>query len=65
MSLGRVIHTSAHSFGEEEKGSVLGFYPLPTDFALVTTTTFKYKNSPDRELTHNRTHTNKTNRGAV
>ena len=60
VKLARVAHTFAHRKSGEVKGSELGFYSFPTDIALVTTTTFIYKNSPDRELTHN-----ETNRGAA
>ena len=40
-------------FCGELQGSELGFSSLPTDIALVTTTTFIYKNVSGRELTHN------------
>jgi hypothetical protein len=60
MKLVLVTHTFAHRKRGEVKGSELGFYSLPTDIALVTTTTFIYKNSPDKELTHK-----KSNRGAA
>ena len=60
VKLARVTHIFAHRNGGEVKGSEQGFYSLPTDIALVTTTTFIYRNSPDRELTHN-----KANRGAA
>ena len=60
MELARVTHIFAHRKGGEVQGSELGFYSLPTDISLVTTTTFIYRDSPDRELTHN-----KTNRGAA
>jgi hypothetical protein len=60
MKLALVTHTFAHRKNGEVKGSELGFYSLPTDIALVTTTTFIYKNSPGKELTHK-----KSNRGAA
>ena len=60
VKLARVTHTLAHRKSGEVKGSELGFCSLPTDIALVTTTTFIYKYSPDRELTHN-----ELNRGAA
>ena len=53
MKLARVTHIFAHRKSGEEQGSELGFFSLPTDNALVTTTTFIYKNSSGRELTHN------------
>jgi hypothetical protein len=60
VKLARVTHIFAHRKSGEVKGSELGFCALPTDIALVTTTTFIYKNSPDREPTHN-----ELNRGAA
>lgn len=60
VELARVAHSLTHSQNKEVQGSELGFYSLPTDIALVTTTTFIYRNSSRRELTHN-----KTNRGAA
>ena len=60
VKLARVTHIFAHRKSGEVKGSELGFCSLPTDIALVTTTTFIYRNSPDRELTHN-----ELNRGAA
>jgi hypothetical protein len=60
VKLASVTHIFAHRNGGEVKGSEQGFYSLPTDIALVTTTTFIYRNSPDRELTHN-----EANRGAA
>jgi hypothetical protein len=60
MKLALVTHTFAHRKSGEVKGPELGFYSLPTDIALVTTTTFIYKNSLGKELTHN-----KSNRGAA
>jgi hypothetical protein len=60
VKLTRVTHTFTHKKGGEVKGFELGFYSLPTDTALVTTTTFINRNSPDREPT-----LNKTNRGAA
>ena len=61
VKLANVTHIFAHRNSGEVKGSEQGFYSLPTDIALVTTTTtFIYRNSPDRELTHN-----KANRGAA
>ena len=60
VKLARVTHIFTHRNGGEVKGSELGFCSLPTDIALVTTTTFIYRNSPDRELTHN-----ELNRGAA
>ena len=53
MKLARVTHSFAHRKSGEVKGSELGFRSLPTDNALVTTTTFIYKNVSGRELTHN------------
>ncbi|NDI07875.1 MAG: hypothetical protein EBY82_03590 [Actinobacteria bacterium] len=60
MKLARVTHIFAHRKSGEEQGSELGFFSLPTDNALVTTTTFIYKYLPERELTHN-----ELNRGAA
>jgi len=60
MKLALVTHTFAHRKSGEVNGSELGFPSLPTDIALVTTTTFIYKNSSCKELTHN-----KSNRGAA
>ena len=60
VKLARVTHIFAHRKSGEVQGSELGFYTLPTDNTLVTTTTFIYKYSPDRELTHN-----ELNRGAA
>ena len=60
MKLTLVTHTFTHRKSGEVQGSVLGFYVLPTDITPVTTTTFIYRNSPDRELTHK-----KLNRGAA
>jgi hypothetical protein len=60
MKLALVTHTFAHRKSGEVKGSELGFYSLPTDIALVTTTTFIYKNLLGKELTHK-----KSNRGAA
>jgi hypothetical protein len=60
MKLAVVTHIFAHRKSGEVKGSELGFPSLPTDIALVTTTTFIYKNSFGKELTHN-----KPNRGAA
>lgn len=60
VELARVAHSLTHSENTEVQGSELGFYSLPTDIALVTTTTFIYRKSSGRELTHN-----KTNRGAA
>ena len=54
VKLGRVTHSFAHRKSGEAQGSDMGFYSLPTDNALVTTTTFIYRNSPGRELTHKR-----------
>ena len=54
VKLGRVTHSFAHRKSGEVQGSDMGFYSLPTDNALVTTTTFMYRNSPGRELTHNK-----------
>ena len=54
MKLARVTHSFAHRKSGELQGSELGFSSLPTDNALVTTTTtFIYKNVSGRELTHN------------
>ena len=53
MKLARVTHSFAHRKSGEVKGSELGFRSLPTDNALVTTTTFIYTNVFGRELTHN------------
>jgi hypothetical protein len=53
MKLARVTHSFAHRKSGEVKGSELGFHSLPTDNALVTTTTFIYINVSGRELTHN------------
>jgi len=53
MKLASVTHGFAHRESGELQGSELGFYSLPTDNALVTTTTFIYKNVSGRELTHN------------
>ena len=53
VKLARVAHRCTHRKSGEVKGSELGFYSLPTDNALVTTTTFIYSDSPGRELTHN------------
>ena len=55
MELVCVTHSFTHRKGGLYKGSVLGFCSLPTDIALVTTTTFIYKNSPVGELTHKQT----------
>jgi hypothetical protein len=60
VKLTLVTHTFAHRKSGEVKGSELGFHSLPTDIALVTTTTFIYKNSLGKELTHN-----ELNRGAA
>ena len=60
VELARVTHIFAHRKSEEVKGSELGFCSLPTDIALVTTTTFIYKYSLGKELTHN-----ELNRGAA
>ena len=54
VKLGRVTHSFAHRKSGEAQGSDMGFYSFPTDNALVTTTTFIYRNSPGRELTHNK-----------
>jgi hypothetical protein len=54
VKLDRVTHSFAHRKSGEVQGSDMGFYSLPTDNALVTTTTFIYRNSPGRELTHNK-----------
>ena len=54
MKLVRVTHNFAHRNNGLVKGSELGFRSLPTDIALVTTTTFIHKNSPVGELTHKR-----------
>jgi hypothetical protein len=54
VKLGRVTHSFAHRKSGEVQGSDMGFYSLPTDNVLVTTTTFIYRNSPGRELTHKR-----------
>jgi hypothetical protein len=53
MKLARVTHSFAHRKSGELQGFELGFSSLPTDNALVTTTTFIYKNVSGRELTHN------------
>jgi len=53
VELARVTHIFAHRKSGEVQGFELGFYSLPTDIALVTTTTFIYKNVSGRELTHN------------
>jgi hypothetical protein len=53
MKLACVTHSFAHRKSGEVKGSELGFHSLPTDNALVTTTTFIYTNVSGRELTHN------------
>jgi len=53
MKLARVTHNFAHRKSGEVQGSEQGFRSLPTDNALVTTTTFIYKNVSRRELTHN------------
>ncbi|CAB4626070.1 unannotated protein [freshwater metagenome] len=53
VKLARVTHIFTHRNGGEVKGSELGFYSLPTENALVITTTFIYSDSPGRELTHN------------
>ncbi|ASY27093.1 hypothetical protein PHILAsVB114_00010 [Candidatus Planktophila limnetica] len=53
MKLARVTHSFAHRKSGEVQGSEQGFHSLPTDNALVTTTTFIYKNVSGRELTHN------------
>ena len=60
VKLASVTHIFAHRKSGEVKGFELGFYSLPTDIALVTTTTFIYKNSPVKELTNN-----EQNRGAA
>ena len=60
MKLDHVTHIFAHRKSGEAQGSELDFCSLPTDIALVTTTNFIYKYSPDRELTHN-----ELNRGAA
>jgi hypothetical protein len=53
MKLARVTHSFTHRKSGEVKGSELGFHSLPTDNALVTTTTFININVSGRELTHN------------
>ena len=53
MKLARVTHSFAHRKSGEVQCSEQGFHSLPTDNALVTTTTFIYKNVSGRELTHN------------
>jgi hypothetical protein len=63
MKLARVTHIFAHRKSGEEQGFELGFCSLPTDNALVTTTTFTYKNSSGRELAHNTI--KETKRGAA
>ena len=65
VKLGRVTHSFAHRKSGEVQGSDMGFYSLPTDNALVTTTTFIYKNSPGRELTHNTNTDKRMKRGAA
>ena len=60
VELARVTHIFAHRNGGEVKGSEQGCCSFPTDIALVTTTSFIYRNSPGRELTHN-----ELNRGAA
>ena len=65
VKLARVAHRCTHRKSGEVKGSELGFYSLPTDNALVTTTTFIYKNSTCRELLEHQTKQNSTKRGAA
>jgi hypothetical protein len=65
MKLARVTHSFAHRKSGEVKGSELGFYSLPTDNALVTTTAFIYRNLPGRELTHNTMTDMRMKRGAA
>ena len=65
VKLGRVTHSFAHRKSGEVQGSDMGFYSLPTDNALVTTTTFIYRNSPGRELTHNIITDKRMKRGAA
>jgi hypothetical protein len=65
MKLARVTHSFAHRKSGEVQGSDMGFYSLPTDNALVTTTTFIYRNSSGRELTHNTMTDKRMKRGAA
>jgi hypothetical protein len=65
VKLDGVTHSFAHRKSGEVQGSDMGFYSLPTDNALVTTTTFIYRNSPGRELTHNTTINIRMKRGAA
>jgi hypothetical protein len=65
MKLARVTHSFAHRKSGEVQGSELGFYSLPTDNTLVTTTTFIYRNLPGRELTHNTKTDMRMKRGAA
>ena len=65
MKLARVTHSFAHRKSGEVQGSEQGFYSLPTDNALVTTTTFIYRKSPGREPIHNIMEYTKTKRGAA
>jgi hypothetical protein len=65
VKLDRVTHSFAHRKSGEVQGSDMGFYSLPTDNALVTTTTFIYRNSLGRELTHNTITDKRMKRGAA
>jgi hypothetical protein len=53
MKVARVTHSFAHRKSGKVQGSELGFYSLPTNKVLVTTTTFIYISVSTGELTHN------------
>jgi hypothetical protein len=65
MKLARVTHSFAHRKSGEVQGFELGFYSLPTDKTLVTTTTFIYKNLSGREPMHNTLAYMRMKRGAA
>jgi len=65
VKLARVTHSFAHRKSGEVQGSELGFRMLPTEKALVTTTTFIYKNLTGREPIHNTLAYMRTKRGAA
>jgi hypothetical protein len=65
VKLARITHSFAHRKSGEVQGSELGFRMLPTEKALVTTTTFIYKNSSGREPMHNTLAYMRMKRGAA